>query len=113
MSTAPASITDRWQEPGVSHCAVMGLASLGVVFLVLAQRDLGVWALAPVLAGLIGGIMRFGPVLFLLVLAVISNMLPYFADTPDRGALWNVPDLLLCGSVLAYVVAHYRLLGML
>ena len=113
MSPEPETFADRWQEPGVTSYTLMGLAALAVVFLVLVQRGLGVWALAPVAAGLIGGVMRFGPMLFLLALTVVADLLPYFPDGSHRGALASVPDLILCGAVLAYVIAHYRAQGML
>lgn len=114
MSTERDRPADPWQQQGVAIYALMGLMALAVVFLVLVQRGLGIWALVPVAAGLIGGVMRFGPALFLLVLAVIADLLPVsFEAGTHRGALGSVPDLILCGAVLAYVIAHYRALGML
>ncbi len=113
MSPEQETLTDRWQEPGVTSYTLMGLAALAVVFLVLVQRGLGVWALAPVAAGLIGGVMRSGPLLFLLALTVVADLLPDFPAGSRHGALAGVPDLILCGAVLAYVTAHYRAQGML
>ncbi len=113
MSVPSETPADRWQEAGVMNYVLMGLVALAVVLLVLVQRGLGTWALAPVVAGLIGGVMRFGPVLFLLALTVVADLLPDFADRLHRGTLASVPDLVLCGAVLTYVIAHYRAQGML
>ena len=113
MSPEPETLADRWQEPGAATYTLIGLLALAVVLVVLVQRGLGVWALAPVAAGLIGGVMRVGPVLFLLALTVVADLLPHFPDGSHRGALASVPDLVLCGAVLAYVIAHYRAQGML
>jgi hypothetical protein len=113
MTTPPEMPAERRQEQGVVRYTLMGLVALAVVLLVLTQRGLGIWALAPVAAGLIGSIMRFGPLLFLLALTVVADLLPDFADRSHRGALGSVPDLILSGAVLAYVIAHYRAQGML
>jgi hypothetical protein len=100
---------NSWSEPGVRRYAAVGLATLGVIGVVLLPRAGLTLALVPVLAGLGGGLTRIGPVLLVLAVVVTLNAPPFFPVTSPRPLL----DGLLCAAVLGYVAAHYRLQSIL
>jgi hypothetical protein len=83
--------------------------ALAGILLVMVQRRFGVWSLVPVLAGILGGATRYGPLLLLGTLAMCLNAPQFFGPAIARRSFVDVSDLVLCGSVLAYVVAQYRL----
>jgi len=72
----------------------------------MLQRTYWVLSLLPILAGVGAGFTSFGPYLLVIVIAVCLNGMP-----SGRGSAFGntVMDFLVCGAVLAYVVAHYRL----
>jgi hypothetical protein len=102
--TAPAV----WREPGVADYASLCLSALGAIWLVLVQSGFGVWSLLPVAAGLLGGLTRFGPLALPLVLGLELNYPPHPYGW-NRRTVVDIPDLVLCGAVLAYAAGHYRL----
>ena len=91
-----------------AYMAACGVA-LGAILLVLLQRLPGgrvIWALFPVLIGLLGLVMRWtsAPLMLLLILAACLHL-------QSRRAL--VSDMILCSAVLAYVTGHFRLQSLL
>jgi hypothetical protein len=95
-------------DRGASHYLIIALVALGTILLVMIQREAGVTALLPILAGLIGLGTRFGPIVFLITLGLALNTLPYFGSKTFWPGLIEIPELLLCSAVLAYAIAHYR-----
>lgn len=91
--------------PGVYYLVVC-LASLALIFLVLAEKQAGSWSLLPIGVGLIGLLTRWSsaPAMLLLAVTVCLNV-------PVRFGRLASPfmDVLLCAATLAFVVAQYRL----
>jgi hypothetical protein len=102
-----------WDEPGVFQYFVICLSALGAILLLLLQRGFGIWSLLPILAGLGGSATRFGPILLLVAVAMSINAPPEFGLTLANATGLDVPDLILCGALLAYTIAHYRLQSLL
>jgi hypothetical protein len=116
-SPAPGRDPPAQPPPPFLHAyALVCLAALAVVFFVETQR--GVRLTSPLLlaVGLVGVLtrLRLGPVLLLVTLAA-----GYLLEQQQYGGLgwrwytrpraFQVPDVVLCGAVLVYVAAHYRL----
>jgi hypothetical protein len=106
-------------EPAVRNYLVMCLAVLALILLVLARRDLGLWALFPVLLGAGGALLRWraAPLMLLVLLAgllaifeTLATASRYRPDETSRGASLEI--WILSGAVLAYCVAHFRLQGL-
>jgi hypothetical protein len=97
---------------------VLCLAALVVILVVQIEQQAGVSAWLFLLVGLLGvaACLRSAPILVLLVLAG-QQFLTELAHA-GYGRRWSaasslrVADVVLCGAVLAYVVAHYRLQGL-
>ena len=111
--SSESDIRSPWDEPGVFDYFVVCLGALGALLLLLLQRDFGVWSMVPVLVGLIGGATRFGPLLLALAVAMTINSPPVNPSQLPSHSWLDVPDLILCGAVLIYAIAHYRLQGLL
>lgn len=94
--------------PGIARYLTLGACALGAIGLVLWDRGFGPYAALPPAAGLAAGLTAFGPIALVGTLAVCLNVLPH-----EVGSLWretlSVPDLVLCGGVLGYTAAWYRL----
>jgi hypothetical protein len=102
-----------WKERAVQQYVTVCVAALAAILLVLLQRRYGIWALLPVLAGLLGGPTRFGPLVLLVALALCLNApMFYGAEFASRPSL-AVADVILAGAALAYAAAHYRLQGLI
>ena len=101
-----------WDEPAVFQYFVLSLGALGAILLLLLGRGFGIWSLLPILAGVLGNATRFGPPLLCIAVAISLNgprdMPPLASHTRI-----DVPDLILCAAMLAYVIAHSRLQGLL
>jgi hypothetical protein len=101
--------------PGVLHYQVLCYAALAPIALVELQRGVLLTSLLVFLVGILGVMARFrvGPFLLILVLAVthIARQLGFRRAGAALGgtALFQPADVLLCGAVLAYCMAHYRL----
>jgi hypothetical protein len=108
------------REPAVRMYVFLCLVSLTVVVLLLLQRQYGNWSLFPGMIGLLAVVFRWrsGPVLFLVTLAgfVLVQHLRFRSG-------WSWPmivsrrtpplaDWALCGACLAFVMAQYRLQGL-
>src|SRR5262245_34000191 len=65
-----------WMEPGAREYVLVCTTALGMLLLVLWQRDLGLWCLFPPAVGLLalGFRWRVGPVLLLAVLGALLLM---------------------------------------
>jgi hypothetical protein len=91
------------------------LAALGVILLALLQRGFGSWSLFPVLVGALGLIIRWRSAPQLLLLALAGFLAVHAMVRPAgrvgffRQPRYPVGDFVLCGAVLGYVAAHYRL----
>ncbi len=105
-------------EAGAHAYLYLSLGALLLLLLMLLRLGLGMWSLVPVLAGVLGvGFQwRGGPFLTLFFLGATlyghENLLHLAARMPRgvafRGPI-SLPDWILCGAVLAYLAAHYRL----
>jgi hypothetical protein len=111
--STPADNKNIWNEPGVSQYTTICLSALGAILLVLVQRGFGIWALLPVLAGLLAGFTRLGPMALALAIALAMSSLPPRGPPVGRRVPVDIPNLIVCGAVLAYAVAHYRLQGLI
>jgi hypothetical protein len=100
-------------EPGASRYALVCLGGLFAIVLVLLEHGYGSWSLLPVLAGVFGGLTRFGPVLVPTALAMLLNAPPRLALPFSHRSALQLADLILGAGTLAYVIAHYRLQGLL
>jgi hypothetical protein len=92
------------------------LAALGVILLVQIEQQAGLSSLLLVMVGLLGVLsrLRAAPIVVLLILAgqqLLRQAALVRYDTRGYAAAWSpeVTDIVLCGAVLAYVLAHYRL----
>jgi hypothetical protein len=95
---------------------LLGLVALGGVFLVLMQFDLGLWAGLPALLGALG-LFFPGTVGIPFTLTLILGLV-VFQPALTGFPTWMQPrstlleDLLLALAVLAYVIAHGRVLAL-
>ena len=112
MNSPPQPPKSPWETPGLSNYFVIGLVSLGIIWLVLFQRQLPTTApLFPVLVGILGLAIRWrlAPAVLLVTLAVCLAFEP-----PRSGSGgFRVSDLILCATTLAYIGAQLRLQGMM
>jgi hypothetical protein len=115
MTAAPPP-DGRPEVPFLNTYAVLCLAALAVIFLVEMQHSVRLTTPLLLAIGLIGVLtkMRAAPVLLLVALAAGH----LFEQQRLTGLGWRwavqprafqVPDVVLCGAVLLYVAAHYRL----
>jgi hypothetical protein len=106
-------------QPAVRAYMLLALAALGGIFFTQLEQGAGLGSLLVLLAGLLGVIARLhsAPLLFLLVL-VAQQILwrvshPGFHRGVTPPSTLEVTDVVLCGAVLAYAIAYYRLQGLL
>jgi hypothetical protein len=105
-------------QPAVRAYLLLALTALAAIFLIQLEQAAGLGSFLVLLAGLLGIIARLpsAPLLFLLVL--VAQQILWRVSHPGfhRGvappAALEVTDVVLCGGVLAYVLAHYRLQGL-
>jgi hypothetical protein len=98
---------------------VLAVVALVLIFFTQLEQGAGLGSLLVLLAGLLGVTARLhaAPLLFLLVL--VAQQILWRVSHPGfhRGvappSVLQVSDVVLCGAVLAYGVAHYRLQGLL
>jgi hypothetical protein len=106
-------------DPAVRTYVLICLVALLVMM--LAQMEMGpdLFALLPVLVGAIGLLMR-STVTSWMVLFALGGRIFIYHQTGLGGFYWrslrmpqlHLMDFLLCGAVLAFVMAHYRLMGL-
>lgn len=105
-------------HPAVRNYMLICLAALFMLVLCLAERDLEWWSLTPAFIGCLTLLTYWnhGPPLVLLSLAGLLGMARpgplRFAASWTRLQSPSPMDCLLCLVVLAYVLAHYRLLAL-
>lgn len=130
-NSSPIPAPNLWTDPVVRNYAIIGLAALGVYYLVQMENGGGIGTLLPVLVGVPGLLAgwTFSPLLFLWLAG-------FFAIDPDAtmtaGSLlgtagpsrrlftpviqyetaFQVTNLLTCLSVLVYLLAQYRLMSL-
>jgi hypothetical protein len=105
-----------WEPRGVKTYAGAAAVALAIMLLSLEQHEgLGWERVIPVLVGVVGLVVRWSsaPLLVVLTLAWLLE-LPYvfFLGRPTPASSMrslSPADLILCSSVFAYVIAHYRL----
>src|SRR5205823_13402781 len=87
------------------------LIALAVIYLDLGERGMDLWAVFPAVVGLAGLATRWAAAPIFLVLALGFSLNVDFNQSAQYsvGSSLLIPDLVLCASVLAFVMAHYRL----
>jgi hypothetical protein len=115
--TAPNPLAD----PATRAYTLVCLAALVVISLVAMERGFTVLTPLPILAGAVGLLARSGTASLMLLFALAGKALAEqrlrLGGTSGgfgafRGQL-NPSAIILCGAVLAYVMAHYRLMGLI
>jgi hypothetical protein len=105
-------------HPSVRNYMLFCMAALFLVVVCLSERGLEWWCLVPALIGCLTLVTHWvhGPPLVLLSLAGLMGMSnPYTRWSYSGWSSFQTPtlmDLVLCIAVLAYVLGHYRLLGL-
>lgn len=115
-TAAVASRPALWREPGVKYYLGITAGGLGLVFLVMQHRGVPfLYALIPLLVGAGGAAFSIGltPLIYLIVLGVVTSIDPTrFFMSPRGGSIW-LSDVLICAGVLGFVAGHYRLQSLL
>jgi hypothetical protein len=115
MSPPPKPRNDLAVRTYVLVCLV------ALLVMMLAQMEMGpdLFALLPVLAGAAGLLMRSTLASLMLLVALGGRIFLYhqtgFGRFLGRGLgtpRFHLTDLLLCAATLAFVIAHYRLMGL-
>ena len=107
---------DPRQHAAVRNYILISLVSLVILLMALLQRNFGFLSIFPILVGslALAARWRMAPLMLLLVLAgglfVQGRMRPSFQFFNASQAL---SDVILIGSVLVYVIANYRLQGLM
>jgi hypothetical protein len=119
MTTASRP-NSEWTDPGVLVYTLLCAVALAVLWLALGQSGIGVLSFVPLLVGVSGVLLRFRwtPALVLLCIAAALfyeqiQMGPFLWRWQTQASDLRLLDLLLCGSLLLFVSAHYRLQGLL
>jgi len=109
---------DPKQDAALRNYLLLCLTALVVILLVLVRIGIRGPSLLVPLIGVLGLSMRWrlAPLFTLITLASVLywKERPHFyrASEPQTFHTFSLPDWLLCGTALAYVVAHYRYLGL-
>jgi hypothetical protein len=120
MSRPAANLRQRPAGPastGVRAYVVLCLVALGGVWITQVEQGAGLGGVLVLLIGLVGLATRAqsAPLLYLLVFAAQQALQfltqPYFRGFMRRGG--DVSEVFVSGLVLAYVIGHYRLQGLL
>src|SRR5437868_6444274 len=102
------------EHPSIRTHVAICLIALAVMFVMLVFRGFRSMSLVPVLVGGLGVAQRWrtSPQLFVTAVAVmlwLQALLEPHGSQPYVASQFRLPDWVLCGAVLAYVSAHYRL----
>lgn len=103
-------------HPAVRNYTLFCLAALFLLVVCLANRGLEWWCLVPALIGCLTLLANWsqGPPLVLLSLVGLLGMYrPRWYSSWSRFPTPTLMDLVLCISVLAYILGHYRLLSLM
>ena len=114
MTSPPTE--ERPEAPFLNTYTVLCLAALAAIFLVETQRGVRLTTPLVLAIGLVGVLtrLRIGPILLLVTLAA-GYLIEQQRFTGlgwrwfERPRAFQVADVVLCGAVLVYVAAHYRL----
>jgi hypothetical protein len=116
MSTEPnADAAGEPEVPPAENAYLgIGLAAVVVLGVALLQSHSGRWSVIPTLIGAAGLAFRWRSAPLVLLAAVaFTQIIPFWVLMHrDKSASPVVIDLGLCGAVLAYVLAQYRLFGL-
>jgi hypothetical protein len=108
--TAGQSWKSNWLERGAISYLLICLGALVVLYYALIDLGMEGWGLLPVLVGLLGLGLRWSlaplMVLFALALGMLADAESWLLTTP---ATLRIPEFIVCGAVLAYALAHFRL----
>jgi len=109
---------DPKQDAALRNYLLLCLTALVVILLVLVRIGIRGPSLLVPLIGVLGLSMRWrlAPLFTLITLAGVLywNERPHFFRISESQTVrpFSLPDWILCGTTLAYVVAHYRYLGL-
>jgi hypothetical protein len=106
-------LAETEQNLAIRNYFLVCMAAMFVLLVLLLRRRLGPWSLAPVVVGVMGTAirLRFAPALTLIVLVGTIIALDPFLEVFGME-LEPLFDGILSAALLAYFVAHYRLLGL-
>lgn len=130
---------DPVNKPGINslisrYYTVASLASLAVITLTMFADDMGLWAVLPLLLGLVGLVARWRtvPAMILLCIGVtvplssagydLTDVIYLVASLgrsegatgfPRRVDLWSPSHLLLAAALLAYMASYHRFLSLI
>lgn len=114
--TPPPLPDNRPEVPFLNTYAVLCLAALAAIFLVEMQHNMRLTTPLLLAVGLLGVLTRLRAAPILLVVTLAAGALFEQQRLTGLGWRWavrprafQVPDVVLCGAVLLYVAAHYRL----
>ncbi len=118
MSRDPEQVTTP-EETAVRTYLLICTASLLVILVAEARDETWFLTLLPVLAGALGLVMRTSMASAMLLLTLAGKIFLVHLFRPpwyrsmlrSQGAFW-ITDLLLAMGVLAYIIAHYRMTGL-
>jgi hypothetical protein len=116
--TRPEKPTEPAPEPAVRNYTYLCLTALVILFLALTRRGVGVFSFLPVLVGVAGVGLRWRAAPIMVLILVSGLAMTDLGTGPDRRLLrfaqrnFRLEDWVLCGAVLAYFAAHYRLQGL-
>jgi hypothetical protein len=113
VEAAPPGVLRSLRDPGVRAYALIGLAALVVLFLMVMDRGVagalgGLVILILGLAGLVTGWRTVPPAILFVV--TVSQVDWWGGHWPEF--LFDLNDLLLCGALLVYLAAQFRLFGL-
>jgi hypothetical protein len=102
------------QAPPAHPYLLVSLAALAVILLVLLDKGMRRWSFLPVLVGLLGVTLRWRITPLLLIMELAGQLL--ITEPRSRSMLpsaltrgFSLADWLLCGAVLAFCIAQYRM----
>jgi hypothetical protein len=109
--------TEADQDAMVRNYFLVCMGAMLVLLLDLLRRGLGPWALLPVAVGVVGAAfrIRFAPLLTIIVVAATFMATEgEFGSSSFLPPTFNgsLPDWILSAAMLAFFVAHYRILGL-
>jgi hypothetical protein len=114
----PPTLRELRAHPAVRHYLLFCLTALFLMVVCLADRGLEWWCAAPALIGCLTLLAHWSQGPPLVILSLVGLLGLPRPRSPWSNAGWlryqtpTLMDLLLCISVLAYVIGHYRLLAM-
>jgi hypothetical protein len=112
------ALAERFADVRVRTLLFAGLGGLAMLFVVLFERGADVGGLLAVVLGAAGLVLGWrGSPVFVLLILLYFLIFPYGLPPPEEDPFelaegyFRVADLLLAASLVVYLSAHYRLLG--